>query len=204
MSANFQSLSFTEKLNLIRDTIIAKPEPGFENSIFTVIESRLHISIPEPLKEVYRVFGNQMDFLDAQYHIAMPDDLSVNGEVLVFVAENQFACFYGVHLPTLTPVYMDYASDTAQQLDQSLTDFLLFLLGLQCTAYAGCVATAMPDEPYEPYLSRISDEADDGAVFCRPGELIAVSAGEEVFLCAKSETAMCTFEKGTGIDINYL
>ena len=204
MSANFQSLSFTEKLNLIRDTIIAKPEPGFEDSIFTAIESRLHVSIPEPLKDVYRVFGNQMDFLDAQYHIAMPDDLSVNGEVLVFVAENQFVCFYGIHLPTLTPVYMDYDSETAQQLDQSLPDFLLFLLGLQCTAYAGCVATAMPDEPYEPYLSRISDEAGDGAVFCRPGELIAVRAGEEVFFCAKDDVTMDTFIEEAEIDADFL
>ena len=204
MSTNLQALSFTEKLNLIRDAMIAKPEAGFPDSIFTAIENRLHITIPEPLKDVYRVFGNHMDFLDAQYHIAMPDDLSVNGEVLVFVAENQFACFYGIHLPTLTPVYMDYESNAAKSLDQALPDFLLFLLGLQCTAYAGCVATAMPDEPYEPYLGRISDEAGDGAVFCRPGELIAVRAGEEVFLCAKSDTIMCTFEKSTGIDIDFL
>lgn len=204
MSANSQSLSFTEKLNLIRDTMITKPEPGFEDSIFTAVENRLHITIPEPLKDMYRVFGNQMDFLDAQYHIAMPDDLSVNGEVLVFVAENQFACLYGVHLPTLTPVYMDYASDTAQQLDQSLTDFLLFLLGLQCTAYAGCVASIAPDAHFEPHLGRVSDAEGDGAVFCSPGRMVAVWAGEEVFLCTKDDAAMDSFAEKSGIDVDFL
>ena len=178
MSATFQNSTFSDKLTLIRDAMIAKPVAGFPDSIFTAIESRLHITIPELLKDVYRVLGNHMELLDAQYHIAMPDDLSVNGDVLVFAAENQFAHFYGIHLPTQFPVYLDYDNPVAAQLDQSLSDFLLFLLGLQCTGYARAVAAISPDAPFTAHLSLVSDEDDDGAIYCRPGQLLAVWAGE--------------------------
>lgn len=90
-------MPFKEKLELINKIYFEKDidEKQFSEDIIATIEKNLNITIPEPLKIFYLLFGEKEKFLNCMYKIIPLEQLKIENKIVTIAVENQGACSYG-------------------------------------------------------------------------------------------------------------
>ncbi len=98
------------------------------------IEQKLQIIIPTELKEFYLTLGNNPLFTEAHQRFLYLDELVIRNNKLVFLEENQGACYWAVDLAdnksTYQASYVNFKE--CYQEEFTLVKFLEMLLYFQC------------------------------------------------------------------------
>ena len=194
---------FHEKLNILTGILFPYApfaEPGPENLP----------SLPEgPYQETLRCFGRAFaghrDFLKGLYDIMLPKESSISGDMLLLAREQQGVCSYGLDLASGKVLYLDPAG-TAEPLDLSLQDFLLYLTALQSTGFCPCSGRIqncrqLLKEKYTDF--RITGASGEGAVYCFEEGVILAVAGNDAYASAPDDAAMETFERERSLEADY-
>jgi hypothetical protein len=75
--------------------------PGFTHEQIAAAEARLNVVLPEPLKDYFTVAGGSRDLMDVNYRMLPPEKLRIDGDHLIFCAEDQGLEDYGIPLDQL-------------------------------------------------------------------------------------------------------
>ncbi len=198
-----QNMTFTEKLQLIKDVYLENNSHSFSKDEIVNIENTLKLEIPEGLKEFYLIFGDNSELLKCMYDIALPQELYVKNDILIIAKENQNVCSYGINILTKKLVYFD--NNVVEEINQDIEDFLIYLLALQGTEYLNCIGTIDVEftAEIEKHLIKLT-KAEEKAVFCDREAIICVVVGDDIFICAKDDDCMESFENKTGLEVDYL
>ena len=87
-----------EPLKMIVTTAFPGAALGIANEQIAAAEARLHLVLPEPLKDFFAVVGGSRELMDADYRILPPEKLRVDGSHLIFCEENQGLEDFGIPL----------------------------------------------------------------------------------------------------------
>ncbi len=196
---------FSEKLKLIRN-VIFYDKPLILSEEYISVEKRLGTQLPKPLKDFYMIFSEESDFLKCMYDIAAPEEIVADNGILVFVKENQNVCGYGIELQSQKLVYLDESNNIKEAMEQSLDDFLLYLLALQCTEYLPSVGILEAEHinTLERFMERITISKEDGAVYYIIDKAIGVRAGNEIYVCMRNDDDLEEFENNSGLMLDWL
>lgn len=112
---------------------------GIDPTVIADAENRLHIVLPEALKQFYLLIGGLALFTDSFERIVTPRDLAVQDRRLIFAEENQDVCIWGADLST-GEVFM-FSNQQWHPENLPLSQFLILLLFYNCAqggyAFAG-------------------------------------------------------------------
>ena len=78
-----------------------EPRDGWDEGTLAEAERRLGARLPRVLREYYAIAGKADDVNRAHTSLRDPDDLEIEGDVLVFYDENQGVCRWGVRAGSL-------------------------------------------------------------------------------------------------------
>ena len=79
----------------------AKLPAGFTREQIAAAEARLGLVLPEVLKDFFTVAGGSRDLMGVNYRMLPPEKLRIDGEHLIFCAENQGLQDYGMPIEEL-------------------------------------------------------------------------------------------------------
>jgi hypothetical protein len=142
-----------EPLEMIVTTAFPGAELGIANEQIAAAEARLHLVLPEPLKDFFAVAGGSRELMDADYRILPPEKLRVDGSHLIFCEENQGLEDFGIPLaeiarPTERPnPTVDVRSKGNPKWFCEAGNLSAFLLGM--TAWQ--VVLALPEKARCPF-----------------------------------------------------
>lgn len=83
----------------IAESLLGRPltaQDGIEQAVFIQIEENLGQPLPAPLKSFYQAVGKLPQFMSAYQLFALPEQLAIKNNLLVFLEENQGVCYWGV------------------------------------------------------------------------------------------------------------
>lgn len=103
---------------------------GIGPSVVIRAEKRLHIALPEALKQFYLLAGNLPLFTHSFHRIAGPQGLVIQDHRLIFAEENQGVCLWGADLSSLE-VFL-YSDGEWYLENVALPQFLTLLLFYNC------------------------------------------------------------------------
>lgn len=200
-----EKISFKEKLHIISEIYFETHKQSLFEDELARIENNLKLKIPERLREFYLMFGEDLDLLKCMYDIALPDELYVENNILIIAKENQNVCSYGINTVTKKLVYVDSDNMAIEEINQGIEDFLIYLLAVQGTEYLDCIGTIDVSftAEIEKHLIKLT-ESNERAVLCDRASIIAVVVGDSIFICAKNDDCMESFENKTGFEVDYL
>lgn len=201
-----EKITFNDKLKIMCDIFLKKHKKTLVEYELVSIENKLKITIPEPLREFYLMFGDDLDLLKCMYNIASPKELNVKNNILMIAKEYQNVCCYGISLDTQKPMYFDDSNNIIRTVNLDIEDFLIYLLAVQSTQYLNCIGTievGFIDE-LKKCLIRITKDDGKGAVFCSRDGIIAVVVKNNIFISAQNDKVMKSFENESGLDIDFL
>ncbi|MCI6007747.1 MAG: hypothetical protein MRZ25_05800 [Ruminococcus sp.] len=201
-----EKMTFNDKLKIMCDIFLKKHKKTLLKYELVSIENKLKNTIPEPLREFYLMFGEDLDLLKCMYNIASPKELNVENNVLMIAKEYQNVCCYGVSLDTQKPMYFDDSNNIIRTVNLDIEDFLIYLLAVQSTQYLNCIGTIEVGliEELKKCLIRITKDDGEGAVFCSRDGIIAVVVKNNIFISAQNDKVMKSFENESGLDIDFL
>lgn len=101
-------------------------DPGVEETLIEMAESRLGLTVPVALRERHTVFGNRDRIWSPQDRLLPPQAWTIEEDTLVVVRENQNAVRWGIRLSDLESrdppiVVSDHAGTSRRWLPQSKT-----------------------------------------------------------------------------------
>lgn len=103
-------------------------QDGINQSVLTDTEQRLAQSLPQALRTFYLTVGQLPQFMSAFRLFALPEQLYKADDLLIFLEENQGACYWGVD--EQDNVYQ-CEEDAKYPLNLKLADFLTLMLFYQ-------------------------------------------------------------------------
>ena len=154
--------------------------------------------MPAVLIRLYRLTGRRDDLHQAHNYLALPEDLEVSDEHLVFYHENQEVCSWGIPRTRLSeedpPVHVRFDEDAWRLDHERLSDFLVAMLLFQASmggmAHSGFVEEFSQEivapegwrriEIIGPAWNAYALAAEGQVLFVlrgREGEAVTVSAG---------------------------
>lgn len=201
-----KKLTFNEKLQIISEIYCEKYNRSFSKDEMATVEKNLQITIPEPLREFYLIFGGNLGLLKCMYDIAAPRELYMENNILMIAKEYQNVCAYGINIDTQKPMYFDDSNNIVNTVNLDIEDFLIYLLAIQGTEYLPCIGKtdAKFTIELEKHLFRISETDGEGSVFCNKSGIIGVVVENDIFLSAKNDDCMEKLENESGLEIDYL
>ena len=167
------------------------------------IEKKLNISIPEPLKIFYLLFGEKEKFLNCMYKIIPLEQLKIENKIVTIAVENQGVCSYGWDIKSNKIVY--FMKGYIEEIKLDIEDFILYLLAIQGTGFFSCVAQMDISEAdlLDRYFFKISKVSGQYSVYCYHDKIIGFISKTDVFLSAKSDDIMNEVEKQYNLPLNY-
>jgi hypothetical protein len=149
-----------------RDTfrLLGRPlesHDGVSEEAIAAAETKLECRVPAALRAFYRVAGNALDFTNRHDQLLAPGEWSVEGDTLVFLAENQTVVLYAIDANPSTedpPVLMSNNEEPFawRQVCGSCSEFLRTMMHWE-GAFAGAMplaGTAIVDESFRKILDR--------------------------------------------------
>ena len=151
-----------------------------------------------------RALARHREFLKGLYDICLPGEAADSGDILMIAREEQGVCSYGLEKSTGKVLYLDPAG-TADPLDLSLEDFLLYLTALQSSGFCPCSGRIegcrqLLKEKYSD--RRITDTSGEGAVYCFEEGVILAVVGNDAFASAAYDAAMESFERMRSLEVD--
>lgn len=110
------------------------PGDGLHMAAIEMVEKSPGISLPEPLKEFYRLVGSHPLFMHSFQHFSSPSELLLKDDKLIFLRENQDVCYWSVGINNSElPVYQTTDPDSNEWFEEeiNLNDFLALMLYYQ-------------------------------------------------------------------------
>lgn len=83
----------------IAESLLGRPltiQDGIEQDVLAEVEKKLGRNLPEALKNFYQAVGKLPQFMSAYQLFALPEQLCVKDNLLIFLEENQGVCYWGV------------------------------------------------------------------------------------------------------------
>jgi ankyrin repeat protein len=109
-------------------------EDGTPEEEIAEAENRLGFHLPQTLREFYLLAGRRDDLNQSHHYLFNPEELSVEGDALIFYAENQGVVLWGIHVndtgrnnPPVVVAVNDDVFEWEPDFEQ-LSDFLLWML----------------------------------------------------------------------------
>ncbi|MCX2952036.1 hypothetical protein [Lentzea sp. NEAU-D7] len=105
-----------------------EPQDGWNRADLAAAEEQLRVRLPEAVKEALALFGKRPDLTSNQDRLLTPSELRVDGEILVFRAENQWVAAWGTALDGDDPevlIKLDLVDRTEERWDAWLPRFSL-------------------------------------------------------------------------------
>lgn len=191
------------------------PPDGVPDARIAVAEGRLRCRAPLRLREFYLVAGNARGIVDHYDHFLLPEDWSLEGRKLVFVAENQAVVLYAVDTAVADedpPVLMSNNAEPYEwhEVCRSCSEFLQVMVHWE-GSFGGAMpiaASGVVDESIRPELEarfRAVGEVNAMWAYGKPGVAVCLvrwDDGWRVFVGAKDEESLG--ELGAlGVDLEY-
>lgn len=104
-------------------------QDGIESKILRSEEKRLGLTIPSALKEFYQAVGKLPQFMSAFQLFALPEQLYIKDDLLVFLEENQGECYWAVN--EQGNVFQCDEDTPSHELGFNLKNFLALMLYYQ-------------------------------------------------------------------------
>ena len=73
-----------------------QPGDGYDETEIEAAEARLGFRLPATLRNFYRAWGRRRDLTELVHPLLPPDVLRVQADTLLFWAENQAVCLWGI------------------------------------------------------------------------------------------------------------
>jgi hypothetical protein len=196
------NITFDEKLKLISEIYFGDKDQSIFDEDIKFFEAKIGFNLPLPLRKFYLVFGNGEKLLKCMYNIAIPAELYIENDILVFAGEYQGVCSYGINIDSQELMYID--NNTIEPVNQELEDFLLYLLAIQGTEFFHCICRISIEyaDIIEKFLLRIS--CGDKAVYCSKDGIIGFKSGSEIIISAQNDDCMEKFENESNLELDYL
>ena len=128
---------------------------GIEESLLAEAESALGQAIPSPLREFYRLAGNNAMLMDGFNFFARPEQLGDKDGKILFLGENQEVCFWGFEAGQPDPlVFMQPCETNEWHGETPLGAFLPMVLHYQCAqgGYEHCGLVGLDKEEADRLL----------------------------------------------------
>ncbi len=212
----------TDLLSMISEIGFGKWDESFGNTIDEVNESetRLNLTLPEPLKDYYITLGKHDEFMDADYHVYPLSDLIIKDEALVFCEENQGLAEWGIQLININlpnPQVSGRNAGRTRWVHQSLqtTSYLINLACWQAVMtqaeVAQCSLKKSELHIIENHFDYIGDidvrSGDDGRSFVdKDNKILAVFRylPELLYVGTSQEGALEALEQRSGLVFDWL
>ena len=126
----------------------AEAGDGVEEAELARAEQRLGGKIPPALRDFYLLAGKNVTLADSFNHFALPEQLQVKDDKVLFLEENQGACFWGVETGEANPmVFMYLPEEETWRPEMPLAEFMAMALYYQCAqgGYDFCGVVGLGD-----------------------------------------------------------
>lgn len=123
-----QQSSFTK----IAESLLGRSltaQDGIECSIIEETTQRLEGALPEPLKEFYLLVGKLPQFMSSFQQFALPEQLHIKDDLLIFLEESEDMCYWGVDKQG--QVFQCEEDGTRYDLKLDIQHFLILMLYYQ-------------------------------------------------------------------------
>jgi hypothetical protein len=170
-------------------TTALQPGDGCEEAELAAAEQRLGLAIPAALRDLYLLLGRRGDLTSNHDSLLAPQELHLLDGALVYRAENQGACQWGVLLTALneedpgTVVRADLADKSKEHWepwDSGLLAACLDLVMAEVVQGDGCTGFAdssADDEELTAWCTELPHFSHETRWFVGPGALIRETAG---------------------------
>lgn len=198
-------MTFKEKLELINWIYFEKDidEKQFSEDIIATIEKNLNITIPEPLKIFYLLFGEKEKFLNCMYKIIPLEQLKIENKIVTIAVENQGVCSYGWNIKSNKIVY--FTKGYIEEIKLDIEDFILYLLAIQGTGFFNSVVQMDISEldKLDKNFLKMSKISNQYCVYCYSDKIIGFISGNDIFISAKNDDILNEVEKKYNLKFNY-
>lgn len=194
-------MGFDEKLKVVKEIYLGDFDYSISEGEIKEIEIKLNFNLPIPLKKFYLMFGKGGSLLSSYYKIAIPQELYIEDNILMFAGEYQGVCSYGINIDTKELMYIDNYIN--EPMNDDLEDFLLYLLAIQGTEFfprSGIIYSEVSE--VEKHLIKITDS--NNSVYYNKNGIIAFHDGKEFTFSAKDDDCFEKFVNDSNLDIEYL
>ncbi len=123
-------------IKILIERLLGRPlikTEGVKLSEIDKIELKLGYSLPQSLKDLYLLAGKNVMLLESFNRFALPSQLQLSDDKIVFLEENQEVCYWGFTAREENPVvYMLFNEGEWHSEKVRLDEFLSIILYYQC------------------------------------------------------------------------